>query len=134
MLWPSEARGVLVLLKLQVNSQKLGVQAPQNLEFEKAIAMLKCENLPRTNSTKSETQNILVKFQQNEHTPVWLLVTCERGPLRNIGGEEQNPTNQATLGSHQQQWRHDAAVSRTLLCNKHVSRLQKTFDDLNIVL
>ena len=34
-----------------------------------AIAMLKCENLPRTNSTKYETQNILVKFQQNEHTP-----------------------------------------------------------------
>ena len=31
--------------------------------------MLKCENLPRTNSTKSETQNIFVKFQQNEHTP-----------------------------------------------------------------
>ena len=27
-------RGVLVLLKLQVKSQKLGVQAPQNLEFE----------------------------------------------------------------------------------------------------
>ena len=26
--------GVLVLLKFQVNSQKLGVQAPQNLEFE----------------------------------------------------------------------------------------------------
>ena len=32
--------------------------------------MLVCENLPRTNSTKSETQNIFVKFQQNEHTPV----------------------------------------------------------------
>ena len=31
--------------------------------------MLKCENLPRTNFTKYETQNILVKFQQNEHTP-----------------------------------------------------------------
>ena len=30
--------------------------------------MLKCENLPRTNSTKYETQNILVKFQQIEHT------------------------------------------------------------------
>ena len=27
-------RGVLVLLKLQVNSQKLGVQAPENCEFE----------------------------------------------------------------------------------------------------
>ena len=31
--------------------------------------MLKYENIPRTNSTKYETQNILVKFQQNEHTP-----------------------------------------------------------------
>ena len=28
------SRGVLVLLKFQVNSQKLGVQAPQNVEFE----------------------------------------------------------------------------------------------------
>ena len=27
-------RGVLVLLKFWVNSQKLGVQAPQNVEFE----------------------------------------------------------------------------------------------------
>ena len=27
-------RGVLVLLKIWVNSQKLGVQAPQNVEFE----------------------------------------------------------------------------------------------------
>ena len=27
-------RGVLVLLKFEVNSQKLGVQAPQNFEFE----------------------------------------------------------------------------------------------------
>ena len=27
-------RGVLVLLKFQVNSQKLGVQAPQKFEFE----------------------------------------------------------------------------------------------------
>ena len=61
--------GVLVLPKLQVNAQKLGVQAPHNLEFEQAIAMLKCVNLQRTNSTKYETQNILVKFQQNEHTP-----------------------------------------------------------------
>ena len=32
--------------------------------------MFKCENLPRTNSTKYETQNILVKFQQNEHNPL----------------------------------------------------------------
>ena len=32
--WDLNHRGVLVLLKLQVNSQKLGVQAPQNLEFE----------------------------------------------------------------------------------------------------
>ena len=34
--------------------------------------MLKCENLPRTNSTKYETINILAKFQQNEHTPAML--------------------------------------------------------------
>ena len=27
-------RGVLVLLKFQVNSQKLGIQAPHNFEFE----------------------------------------------------------------------------------------------------
>ena len=30
----SQPWGVLVLLKLQVNSQNLGVQAPQNFEFE----------------------------------------------------------------------------------------------------
>ena len=36
--------------------------------------MLKCENLPRTNSTKYETQNILVKFQQNEHTPAQIVI------------------------------------------------------------
>ena len=30
----NEFRGVLVLLKFQVNLQKLGVQAPQNVEFE----------------------------------------------------------------------------------------------------
>ena len=65
-------RGVLVFPNLQLNSQKLGVQAPQNLEFEQVIAMLKCENLPRTNSTKYETHNILVKFQQNEHTPEYV--------------------------------------------------------------
>ena len=31
--------------------------------------MLKCENPPRTNSTKSETQNFFAKIQRNEHTP-----------------------------------------------------------------
>ena len=41
--------------------------------------MLKCENLPRTNSTKYETQNILVKLQQNEHTSDFSLLKpmCE---------------------------------------------------------
>ena len=39
--------------------------------------MLKCENLPSTNSTKFETQNILVKFQQNKHTPVMTKVSIE---------------------------------------------------------
>ena len=34
--------GVLVLLKFEVNSHKLEVQAPQNFEFEWEIAMLKC--------------------------------------------------------------------------------------------
>ena len=51
-----ESWGVLVLLKFQVNSQKLGVQEPQNFEFEMAIAMLKCENLLRTNSTIAGAQ------------------------------------------------------------------------------
>ena len=37
------------------------------VEIEKFI--VKGRNLPRTNSTKSETQNILAKKQQNEHTP-----------------------------------------------------------------
>ena len=91
--WPW---GVLVLPKLQVNSQKLGVQAPQGCarfaeiasELTKTLSSgatefrvwignynVKVWNLPRTNSTKYETQNILVKFQQNEHTPefgVWI--------------------------------------------------------------
>ena len=31
--------------------------------------MLKCENLPRTNSEKSETQFVFAKIQENEHTP-----------------------------------------------------------------
>ena len=30
--------------------------------------MLKCENLSRTNSTKSETQFFWAKIQENEHT------------------------------------------------------------------
>ena len=46
--------GVLVLPKFQVTSQKVQVQ--QNFEFELAIAMLKCENLPSTNSTISGAQ------------------------------------------------------------------------------
>ena len=36
-----------------------------------------CENLPRTNSTKCETQNIFVKSQQNEHTPA----LCDRNSV-----------------------------------------------------
>ena len=51
---PLFASGVcLSILKFQVNSHKLGVQAPQHFEFEWAIALLKCENLPRTNFTIS---------------------------------------------------------------------------------
>ena len=34
LVWVRHPWGVLVLLELQVNSQKRGVQAPQNLEFE----------------------------------------------------------------------------------------------------
>ena len=37
----------------QLNTQKLGVQAPQKVKFELAISMLKYEKLPSTNSTKS---------------------------------------------------------------------------------
>ena len=37
------------------------------VEIENLI--LKGRNLPRTNSTKSETQNIFAKKQENEHTP-----------------------------------------------------------------
>ena len=39
-------------------------------QVEIEILILKGRNLPRTNSTKSETQNIFAKKQQNEHTPV----------------------------------------------------------------
>ena len=46
--------------------------------------MLKCENLPRTNSTKYETQNILVKFQQNEHTPGLLNKRWQACALLNV--------------------------------------------------
>ena len=45
--------------------------------------MLKCENLPRKNSTIYETQNILVKFQQNEHTPARSRQTKELGRVCN---------------------------------------------------
>ena len=38
------------------------------VEIENLI--VKGRNLPRTNSTKSETQNIFAKKQENEHTPV----------------------------------------------------------------
>ena len=37
------------------------------VEIEKLI--VRGRNLPKTNSTKSETQNIFAKKQQNEHTP-----------------------------------------------------------------
>ena len=37
------------------------------VEIEKFI--MRGRNLPRTNSTKSETQNIFAKKQENEHTP-----------------------------------------------------------------
>ena len=43
-------------------------------QVEIEILILKGRNLPRTNSTKSETQNIFPKKQQNEHTPVKFLV------------------------------------------------------------
>ena len=33
------------------------------------ILIVKGRNLPRTNSTKSETQNIFAKKQQNDNTP-----------------------------------------------------------------
>ena len=71
---------VLVLLKFQVNSQKLRVQAPQNLEF----AMLKCENLLSTNSTKCETQNrlFLPKFTKTS-TPLWLNLSS-LGPVNEM--------------------------------------------------
>ena len=38
-------------------------------QVEIEILILKGRNLPRTNSTKSETQNIFAKKQENEHTP-----------------------------------------------------------------
>ena len=47
---------MLVLLKFEVNSQKLGVKASMNFEYEWAIAMLKCENLLQTNSRISGAQ------------------------------------------------------------------------------
>ena len=38
-------------------------------QVEIEILIVKGRNLPRTNSTKSETQNIFAKKQENEHTP-----------------------------------------------------------------
>ena len=38
-------------------------------QVEIEIWIVKGRNLPRTNSTKCETQNIFAKKQQNEHTP-----------------------------------------------------------------
>ena len=38
-------------------------------QVEIEIWIVKGRNLPRTNSTKCETQNIFPKKQQNEHTP-----------------------------------------------------------------
>ena len=38
-------------------------------QVEIEILIVKGRNLPRTNSTKSETQIIFAKKQQNEHTP-----------------------------------------------------------------
>ena len=41
-------------------------------QVEIEILIVRGRNLPRTNSTKSETQNIFAKKQQNEHTPVFV--------------------------------------------------------------
>ena len=45
------------------------------VEIENLI--VKGRNLPRTNSTKSETQIIFAKKQENEHTPAESPVSCE---------------------------------------------------------
>ena len=42
-------------------------------QVEIEILIVKGRNLPRTNSTKSEIQNIFAKKQENEHTPDDLL-------------------------------------------------------------
>ena len=39
-------------------------------QVEIEMLIVKGKNLPRTNSTKCETQIIFAKKQQNEHTPV----------------------------------------------------------------
>ena len=44
-------------------------------QVEIEILILKGRNLPRTNSTKCETQIIFAKKQQNEHTPEFTLTT-----------------------------------------------------------
>ena len=58
-------QGCACFAKTASELRKIVVQHPQNLEFEYAIAMLKCENIRRTNSTNYETQNIniLVKLR-----------------------------------------------------------------------
>ena len=44
------------------------------IQVEIEILIVRARNLPRTNSTKYETQIIFAKKQQNEHTPeVWAL-------------------------------------------------------------
>ena len=40
-------------------------------QVEIEILIVKGRNLPRTNSTKYETQINFAKNKENEHTPVW---------------------------------------------------------------
>ena len=56
--------------------------------------MLKCENLPRTNSTKSETQFLVAKIQRNEHTPGF---GVDEGVVGEWGGEGKRGRMQTTL-------------------------------------
>ena len=46
--------------------------------------MLKSENLPKTNSTKSQTQIFLAKIQRNEHTPEFAPVFFQEGNLSGL--------------------------------------------------
>ena len=54
-------------------------------QVEIEIWIVKGRNLPRTNSTKCETQNIFPKKQQNEHTPEGYFAA---------GDETLNPTGE----------------------------------------